>query len=235
MKPAALPIVSFPKSGRTWLRYAAGLAGIEPEFTHAGHTSSVYDIGTPFKGIPKDMAGEPVLFLHRNPLDTAVSYFMQIIHKDCIPGHKTWIWMENNGAALPPVNIDAFVLHRKYGLPLIMAYNRAWLHHLKTVPGSVVLTYEQFKSDPVPTFTRFFEALGHSDVDVKETIRQTTFEKMRALQSSGEGDVWRVRQRKTDEESAKVRKGKVRGYVDYLQPHTIRVCKRLAAKRGFEI
>jgi hypothetical protein len=41
--------VSYPKSGRTWLRYVLDLVGCKVKFTHAGHgTANVREIGEPF-------------------------------------------------------------------------------------------------------------------------------------------------------------------------------------------
>ena len=151
------PIVSFPKSGRTWLRYAAALEDIELTFTHADHASNLEEMGFNFKGIDSTLKGKPVIFLHRNPLDTAVSYFFQVLHKDCVPGRKTWRKMKMYGR-LPPTRINDFVLHPQFGIELITTFNRAWLDYLQGAKGSVVFTYEQFHENPEKYFTKFFKA-----------------------------------------------------------------------------
>jgi len=232
-----IPVVSFPKSGRTWLRYAAHRAGLEPEFTHAGHPSCPpEEIGLPFKGIPDDLKDTPVIFLHRNPIDTAVSYYFQLFHKDLIVGRKNWRKLyQMDPDRMPPQDINQFVLHPNYGIKLILDYNRAWVDHLETVPNAVVLCYEDFHADPVGSFRKFFTALGHPEVDAARIARRSTFENMKKIQAGSKGHSWRLVQPfKDDPEGAKVRKGKVKGYVDYLDRRTAKECRKFCGKYGIK-
>lgn len=236
-----LPVVSYPKSGRTWLRYACHVAGVpEPEFTHANHETSPPDVlGFGFKGIPPEMVGKPAIFLHRNPADTAVSYFMQLRHKDLVPGRKTHKRLANiDRSRVPPFHLDPMVKDPRYGIEPILKFNRAWLDMLAGVEGAHIFTYEEFKADPHTAFSRFFHvALDQPQVDIDAVVDGTTFEKMRALQADkDEGHKYRLVQPFDHEpESAKVRKGEVRGYRNYMQPDTIKFCRRLATTYGFTI
>ena len=229
-------LVSFPKSGRTWIRYACAVAGVELKFTHAGHPTHLQELCKPWVGIPPELEHEPVIFMHRNPLDTCVSLYHQLLHKDLIPNRKTWRWMEERNKPLPPLDINKFVTHKHYGIRLICQFNRGWLKHIQNVDGAYVLSYERLKAEPDRTFNELFKVMGHPKVNGTHIARDTTFIKMRNIQNSGQGDIWRMRKSvKGNEESAKVRKGKVRGYVDYLTPDTIDTCRRIAAKYKFEI
>jgi hypothetical protein len=235
--PACIrPVVSFPKSGRTWLRYAATLAGLEPEFTHAGHPTHIDRIGYGFQGIPYEFDERDVFFLHRNPLDTAVSYYFQILHKDCVPGRKTWHKFIRDRGFHPPTDINKFVVAETWGVPLICEFNRAWIDYLTPKTGTVILTYEHLKEDPTDGLARFFDAMGHPDVDAADIAARTSFEAMRDLQASEDGPLHRLTQPfANDPESAKVRRGQVKGYKQYLDRTTIKLAAKIAARYGFTV
>lgn len=212
------------------------IAGVEDAvyFTHAGHGSAAENVGVPFNGIPKDLAHGDFIFLHRNPLDTAVSYFFQLIHKDVKPGRKTWAHVVERGVE-PPTDIDAFVLHQHYGVPLICTFNAAWFKKA-TQQRALILSYEGMTKDPELGFRLFFDRIGHPEVDAKDIAERSTFEKLREIQARGEGDIYRIRQAwASDPESAKVRRGKVQGYRDYLKPGTIKLAAKVCGKHGFKI
>ena len=78
--------ISFPKAGRTWVRAVLRKSGAPLTFTHAGDGSRGRELGLPFDGVPAAYRERPVLFLHRNPIDTAVSFFFQVTKKDFAAG-----------------------------------------------------------------------------------------------------------------------------------------------------
>lgn len=68
-------MVSFPKSGRTWVRVMLDSVNCKVRCTHDG---SDHSLGTHFNDlVPCQVDGtdRPLLFLHRDPRDTAVSGF----------------------------------------------------------------------------------------------------------------------------------------------------------------
>lgn len=231
LTPCSIPVISFPKSGRTWLRYAATLAGLGPDFEHAGYSTAPYELGIRFKGVPGDYRNRPVIFLHRNPIDTVVSYYFQIMRKDLIPGRKTWAWMVNHNRKLPSLDIDEFVRNPIYGIEKVLKFNKAWRKHSKATPGSLIVTYENFKESPHSEFKKFFTALGHPEIDCDWIVRETTFERMKEVQEGPDGPTYRLTYGPRAE-SAKVRRGVVRGYTNYLKPETILFCREMAAKDG---
>lgn len=221
------PIVSYPKSGRTWLRYACTLAEIpEPEFTHAGVYTQAENIGEPWGGPPEGLVDKPIIFLHRNPIDTAISFYFQLLHKDVIHGRKTWNRAEERGIEMPPTDIQKFVLHPLYGVKAVCQYNRWWLSRL--AEGSEVFRYEDFKKNPVENFERFFAALGHHEVDAKDIAERSSFERMLEVQDQPDGHKYRLT-KPLDQDSGKVRRGVVGGYKDYLTSAIIKeariICK----------
>lgn len=228
------PIISYPKSGRTWLRYGLTIADVEPVFDHAGVYTQAQKIGQEWAGIPEEYQDTPVIFLHRNPIDTSVSLYFQILHKDVRPGRKTWKHALGRNIEMPPRKIDEFVLHPLYGVKACCRYNRTWLDHLDR--RSDIFTYEQFKADPVSEFRRLLIALDKrvKAEHAQEWSDRASFENMRKVQASEDGHKYRLTVPWKDPKAAKVRRGRVGGYVEDLRPETIQLCKKIAARYGFE-
>ena len=60
-----IAFISFPKSGRTWMRYVFHLVGCPVTFTHAGHGTSQREMGEPFSGVDTSELRSKNIFLHR--------------------------------------------------------------------------------------------------------------------------------------------------------------------------
>ncbi len=232
--------MSFPKSGRTWVRYALAIEGLRPDFTQAGHGARTFELGRGFRGISDQMRQSRIIFLHRNPLDTAVSYFFQLSRKDLRRGSGRWLRRAPVLAALgrmPPSTIDAFVCDDRYGVPLICEFNRCWLNGLETwSKEKLIVSYEDLRADPARGFEPVFGFLGRSDADMQAVAEKSSFDQMRSVERSGTGRDLRLYLSDNDDpESAKVRKGKVKGYWDYLTPATIEASDEIAARYGFQV
>ena len=82
--PENIPLlISYPKSGRTWIRYIFALVQKPLALTHAGCGSEVHKLGREFKSVRESLAEERLcLFMHRNPIDTAISFYFQVTRKD---------------------------------------------------------------------------------------------------------------------------------------------------------
>lgn len=230
-------IVSYPKSGRTWLRFALEKAGVEATFTHAGTATHRKEIGLQFRGIPSAMLDVPLVFLHRDPIDTAVSMYYQITRRDFRRGTGRWLrlWLPLAlRRALPPVDIDDFVLHPIYGVEKLCRFNRAWLDHIAGRHDCLVLTYEEMRRDPAGGFQRLLDFWGERSVTGAQLAALSSFEKMKAAEKADSAPAVLRRTVSDDASSAKMRKGKVRGYLDELRPETIAECRAIAAKYGFD-
>ncbi|PJN96280.1 hypothetical protein CNY89_03495 [Amaricoccus sp. HAR-UPW-R2A-40] len=226
--------ISFPKAGRTWVRSVLNKAGAPLTFTHAGNGSQGWELGRPFEGVPAEHATRPVLFLHRNPIDTAVSFFFQVTKKDFARGTlKYWqrwprLWARG---ALPPEDVDAFVLHPTYGVEKICRFNRGWLDHVEARPDSRVVTYEGLRADPVPGFTDIVQWLGRPTDRVEMAIEAKSFAAMKARELSRPQHGGLDKRR--EEGARKARKGKIGGYADTLRPETVEAASAIAGRFGF--
>ena len=228
-------LVSFPKSGRTWVLHACQLAGLAVKFTHAGCGGSMDEIGREFNGIPDELANCPLVFLHRNPLDTSVSYFFHLKYRGPLRAPFKRLKLLFQGRH-PPPSLKRFVLDDRFGVGAISRFNRGWLDYLSERDDCLVISYEELKADQVAGFSRLFTFFGKPDVDVEHIVEQSSFENMRKKELKGADPASRLRRVKPgNPESGKVRRGKVKGYVDYLDEATIQQARQIAARHGFEI
>lgn len=221
-------IVSYPKSGRTWIDFALKAYGIDAMLTHAGCSTNWREIGRPFPGILKQLADLPLVFLHRDPIDTAVSMYHQVTFRDLRRGSGRYARMFLPlllRGALPPPDIDGFVLHPTHGIEKICRFNRAWLDHLSGRSDSLILTYEALRADPAAGFQELLDYFGIATVTGQSLAEASTFDRMKEAERKERPTV--------TEAGAKVRKGKVRGYVDELRPETIAACRAIMGRFGF--
>ncbi len=230
-------IVSYPKSGRSWLSFAFGNASVGATFTHAGASTNRREIGRPFQGVPSQLADLPLVFLHRNPIDTAVSLFYQVTKRDLRRGtlrsYRMWLPLALKGR-LPPGDIDSFVLHPHHGIAKLCAYNRAWLDHLALRTDCLILTYEDMRSNPAAGFQKLLDFWGESKTTGAQLAELSTFDKMKAAEANRSQQGTQTSLVQQDPDSVKVRKGKVRGYLDELRPETIARCRDIMVAHGFD-
>jgi len=239
---SAMPmLVSYPKSGRTWLRYMLHLAGFEMPVTHAGMGSAGNDFFGDYRGVRKSrIAGRLPLFLHRNPIDTIVSLYFQVLRKDLTLAreqhplrfaHARW------RGRLPPTDIEQFVRHPRFGVETACRFNREWIDYLLPLEPSLVLSYEWLRGNPAAGLQVLLDYIGHTPTrSVAEIVEQSAFDAMQRNERNGNlvGVAGIGVADANDPESGKVRRGEVKGYGRYLAPATIDELRAIAARYGFE-
>jgi hypothetical protein len=241
-RPAPACFISYPKSGRTWVRHVLRLAGAEVKFTHAGHgTAKLKDIGNEYVGVKESMLREKNIFLHRNALDTAVSLYFQI-HRtelsDSNAKHQEIFDKLNGLGRLPPTDINDFVLHKIWGCEQICKFNRGWCEHLNNKSNIIVITYEDIKNAPELWFTILLNFLEVKDYDLNFLVMESSFQRMRKVELEQESPGKGLKLhglRDGDPDTLKVRRGIVKGYFEYLRPETIDAAALIAKKYGFDI
>jgi hypothetical protein len=234
-------LVSYPKSGRTWLRYMLHLAGFEMPVTHAGMGSAGKDFFRDYRGVRKSrVAGRLPIFLHRNPIDTIVSLYFQVQRKDLALARKEHPLRFAHArwrGRLPPAGIEQFVRDPRFGVETACRYNRAWIDYLTPLEPSLVLSYEWLRANPAAGLTAVLDYIGHTPTrTVAEIVEQSAFEAMQRNERSGKlaGVAGMGVADANDPESGKVRRGEVKGYGRYLEPATIDELRAIAARHGFE-
>jgi hypothetical protein len=215
-------VVSYPKSGRTFVR--AMLArlyqrrfGIDERsllefpmllrapaeaprvlFTHAGDTMRRPD---QIHLDPSDYPGKKVVLIARHPGDIAVSRYHHLKHRS----------RDTARQRLAEQPLDSFVWAEQGGIPSIVTF----LNQFAALPGVTIIRYEDFLGAPAQSLRRLAEAVGLEvgDDDVADAVAFGSLPNLRQLEREGYFTSSRLRRaRKGDAQSGKVRSGTSGGY-----------------------
>lgn len=236
-------IISYPKSGRTWLRLLIGKALCDryslPESlmietyelskqagilrTHFSHDYSSILTGFRYDEMPTnkaEYAQTKVLFVMRDVKDVLVSsYFQATKRTGRFQG-----------------SISDFVRDGRFGVRKIVTFYNIW-HAQQGVPQDFLrLTYEQMHADPQLVLTQTLQFMGMTDVKpdlVQTAVDFASFQNMKKLEKTGFFNDDKMRPADAaDTESYKVRKGKVGGYREYLNDADIAYIDQTIAEIG---
>jgi hypothetical protein len=186
-------VISFPKSGRTWLRVMLDQVGLPLEWTHAG---AGHGNGRPISKLDTSTARKyrRILFLHRDPRDTAVSgYYQKLYRRDGYSG-----------------TISEFLRDPCHGLEKIILYNQMWLEFASKRPQMMVASYEGLRADTETLLADIIAFFGAEKEKAGEYA--SVYGKILSPADPEQPD------------SFKVRKGVVGGYVDELSADDIAYC-----------
>jgi hypothetical protein len=230
-------LMSWGKSGRTWLRVMLSrayqlksgldarelldfdnLKKLDPQlpavfFTHNNYLRD-------YTGNAESMnhfVGKRVVLLVRDPRDVAVSQFFQWQFR-MRPNKKFINDYPPHGA---DIGVWDFVLDKDAGLPRIVDYFNGWARAIPEVKDVLVVRYEDMRKDPGMVLSNIlaFTGTGVTQQQVQEAVEFAAYDNMKKMEqekffkSSGArvkpGD-------KDNPQSFKVRKAKVGGYRDYF-------------------
>ncbi|MCH2125573.1 MAG: sulfotransferase domain-containing protein [Pirellulaceae bacterium] len=222
-------IVSYPKSGRTWLRALIGkylsLKYEIPEdlilstesittksglpkvsFTHAGT-----EMGSDSVGPPKDLSRvrhkrsyNHVILLGRDVKDILVSSYFQATKR----------------SFLFTGTISEFIATRRFGVLRILEFYDIWLRTRHLTDSFLFIRYEQLHQNPQATLARVLNFIGENDIDdntLEQSVEYCAFDKLRKLEAQGRFKESSLRTRNPeDPESYKTRRGEIGGYTEFL-------------------
>jgi len=220
-------IVSYPKSGRTWLRLLLGkvlcdkyaidpaqmlntlrltsLAKATPtRFSHDGSGMREGSHYTRLETSKVQYANRGVVLLVRDPRDVMVSCYFQATKRiNVYQG-----------------SISEFIRDERFGIHKCVNFYSIWGENQHVPAAFLLVRYEDMHANPQSVLKQVLEFIGVSDVslDLLDTsVEFGRFENMKRMEATGQFK----RQVLTpgnsgDEESYKVRRGKVGGYSDYL-------------------
>lgn len=236
-------LVSFPKCGRTWLRVMLGVAlgdhfGIRTRnlrrFTNAdvSHPGVPRVLAThddspqakPASQVITDKRGyrnAKVILLVRDPRDVVVSLYFHVTRRRR---------QRYDGS------LSDFVRDPVGSLASLLAFYDAWIAQRDS--GDVLLVrYEDMHADPRRELRRVLAFIGVSgvgDATVQRAVAGASFERLQRVEREGTAGTRALRTETVDDpESYKVRRGKVGGFVDYLDEEDVRyVDLAVARSRG---
>lgn len=252
-------IIGHPKSGNTWLRTMIshlyrqryGLAEslvLKSDELHLAHpscprflvTNAFYSyeavIGRAMDAARADPAflDRRVLLLARHPCDIAVSWYIQFTKR--MSSAKRELINARLKRPVDPATVGKweFVMNEEIGLPALIEFLNAWENNLKRVEHSMIARYEDLRLQPhamLKAIMTFFEQ-DFSDTEIDAAVAFGSFENMKKLERSrvlsrGGFSAYRP----DDPETAKVRRGKIRGYREDFTPAQVAQMDRLVAER----
>jgi hypothetical protein len=245
-------IVSFGKSGRTWLRVMLsrvyqvrhGLAQRHllafdnlhkkvPEiprifFTHDNYLKDFSKQGEQ-KVLYRD---KKVILMVRDPADVAVSQYFQ--WKFRMTNRKKKI--NNYPEGGQDVSLYDFVMMPACGLPKIIDFMNGWARDLANIKDLMVIRYEDLRADPQDMLRRVLEFIGTPATlaELQEAVAFASIENMRMLEQkrvfwlSGRRMLAKDR---SNPNTYKVRRAKVGGYRDDFTSEQLASIDAMVEKR----
>lgn len=255
LRHADAAIVSFGKSGRTWLRTMLTRFYQEKHKIDKMELIGFYNFHKHHKDIPRlffthdnyiddyvkagaakaHFYDRKVVLLVRDPRDVAVSSYFQRKYR-----------ANEDKLALRDISVEGdpsmfeFVAFR---VPLIVDFLNAWHAELANLRHALVVRYEDLKTDPAAELAKILEFFGTpgSDEEVADAVAFADYENMKKLEASGGlgADDRRITPvDRNDPNTYKVRRAKVGGYRDYFSEEEVAeidglVTTRLAPEFGY--
>lgn len=224
MKPI---IISFPRSGRTWLTLLIGLnichyEGIpitqaiveRKKRVLAGHDKTDKSLKVHAKDLRTDKSeykGTSVLFLKREPKDTLVSAYL----------HATKRKGNFKGT------LSEYIRDPRFGIEKLLRFEKIWEDNAEVPNKFMTLAYEDMVYRPFIMLIDvciFFE-LPFTGTSVFKAIEDGHIDNLREKEASGffEGGVSKPKN-PNDIDTYYHRRGVVGGYVDYMTSEDIEYC-----------
>lgn len=234
---ADVVVVSFGKSGRTWVRVLLSRFfqlrfGLRPSafigfdnlhrkndgiprvfFTHDNYLRDY----TGHRDSKADFYDKKVVLLVRQPGDVAVSQFHQ--WKFRMRPHKKGLnKYPDHGRE---VDVFSFATDEDAGLPKVIDFMNGWAREMPRLKHLLVVRYEDLRRDTAGQLRRVLEFMGQqpTDQELADCVSFASVENMRKLEEKS--TFWLAGSRmkpgdKANPESFKVRRAKVGGYRDYF-------------------
>lgn len=250
LEAADAVVVSFGKSGRTWLRVLLWRYFSLKNGYASDSISGFDEFRQKRPGVPvlffthdnylKDFEGEagkaalygrlPVVLLVRDPRDTAVSQFFQWKHR-IVPRKKVI-----NDYPLQDVDLHAFITGAQSGIPKIVSFMNDWAAEAESFQKLLVVRYEDLRADTKRELRRILDFLGQqaTEADLDDAVSFASIDNMRRMERENASKVTAHRSMKpgdaSDPSSYKVRRGKVGGWTDYVSEEQAEAIDHLVAE-----
>jgi hypothetical protein len=238
-------LISYPKTGRTWLRTLLGKALCDayglPEHRFLDTALVTYLAGLPRTHFTHDEGAlgqaiaceklsadksqyrhAKVVLLSREVKDTLVSSYFQASKRKATDRFEG--------------TMSEFIRSDLYGARKVLMFYRHWYAARQTPKDLLFITYEQMRQDTGKVLAGVLAFLGAREIDpaiIRGAVEFASFDNMKKMEASGavKGAALRPSDAK-DPQSFKVREGKVGGYSRYLTPEDIAYIDAQAEELG---
>ena len=186
-------------------------------------------------GVPDaGLRTKPILFIARNPLDIAVSWYFQFTRRQSAAKQELINHFIEHPIDRRTVEMWEFVRHSDIGLPFLIDYVNTWERNVAGLERATTIRYEDLRAEPAATLKQVVTLMGDdfSDDEIQEAVDFGSFDNLRQLESKGffrQGGM-KLRDPK-DPNTFKVRRGKVGGYRDYFTAEQAAELEALVAER----
>ncbi|MCH9697178.1 MAG: sulfotransferase domain-containing protein [Gammaproteobacteria bacterium] len=254
-----LLMIAHPKSGNTWLKVMLSrlyqqryqlpdnllnksdeysrvhsdiprLAASNGYYSYEGVIGDDLDISQS----SSTLRDKPILFIARNPIDIAVSWYFQFTKRQSARKQELINHFIEHPIDRTTISMWDFVRHSDIGLPFLIDYLNGWHQRLQQCPNGLMIRYEDLRSQPGKTLSDIVNLMGEtfSAEEIKDAVDYGSFDNQRKLESNGYFSQGGMTLRNADDkESFKTRRGKVGGYTDYFNAEQIRELEELMMTR----
>lgn len=226
-------ILSYPKSGRTWLRTMMGKtlcdhfeldqekllrtdilteqAGLPVTlFSHGGSALRERKTWNELETDKSRYKRKKVIYLVRQPHDVVVSSYFHA----------------KNRFKIYDDSISQFIRDDRYGIRKIANFTKIWFDNQNIPKDFLFLHYEDIHENPLSCLQNVFNFIDENhNIPLKvleNAVEFSSFKNMKKMETAGSvPSNTHFTDNVKDSESYKVRKGKVGGYVDYLSSEDI--------------
>lgn len=237
-------LISYPKCGRTWLRLMIGKA-IQLHY-NLPETEEILFLNWKQRPSPEvplirvvhdnrpmlrrtseleeskaHYRSKQVIFLVRDPRDVIVSSYFEMKNRSRIFGENPY---EERSAEFDG-SLSEFIHRDQGGFDTILRYFNIWAENRNQPKKFLLVRYEDMISDPTAELSRvitFLDLPGVPERTLTKAVEFASFENMRKMETEGtfQGGILKPADQ-ADTDSYKTRKGRIGGYLEYLEQEEI--------------